>query len=149
MVDEPSSRDTEGDQDDPLKALGGFLSEPTRRVRRTLLAVSVGAIAVVDLKPTLDTVMVFGNPVTIADRQWLVTLGEGVLLYFMLAFVVYVTGDYLRAQASITRAIQPPPDRPLPAGWPSLTRLLLIVLRIALDLAVPFAVGLYALIRWQ
>jgi hypothetical protein len=145
MADEPSSSDNAGDQDDPLKALGGFLSEPTRRVRRALLAVSVGAIAVVDLKPKVDTVMVFGNPVTIADRQWLVTLGEGVLLYFMLAFAVYATGDYLRARASITRAIQPTG----PPGWPAMTRLLLMVLRIFLDLAVPFAVGMYELIRWK
>ena len=86
--------------------------------------------------------MVFGNEVMISDQRLLVGLGEVVLMYFLITFGVYVTGDAVRAREATVRAVYP-------KGQLSPTLFLLMGLRVLLDLAVPFGMGLWAMIVWK
>lgn len=88
--------------DDPLRVLSGFLSETTRRVRRTLLAVSTVAIATKVLDVHVKTLSLFGTTIEITNERWLSHGLFFVLLYFWGSFLVYAFGDVHRSRRELT-----------------------------------------------
>jgi hypothetical protein len=94
--DEPSS-EKDRDKDDPRQVLSGFLTETTRRVRRTLLAVTTVAIAS----------KLFGVRVTTlscrqrTDERWLPICLFVAVAYFWGLFMVYAIGDAQRVSVQI------------------------------------------------
>lgn len=140
--DESSSVKDDRDKDDPLRALSGFLSETTRRVRRTLLALSVGAVVAKILDFKFGKLVVFGNTVEVQDERVALHLVGAVLLYFVVLFGVYVAGDTIRAQKAIKRAVYPD-------GRLNLNNLPVMVFRIVLDLGVPLVAGVWAMVVWK
>lgn len=96
------------EDDSGRKALSGFLSETTRKARRTLLVLSVTVLVVKQLNLKFETLVILGNTITIPDERVLIKLVEYVLLYLMILFCVYVTGDLaLIKRASVIAVIHP------------------------------------------
>jgi hypothetical protein len=63
--------DERPDDSDPKRVLSGFLTETTRRVRRTLLAVTTVAFMVRLFGVRLTKLSLLGNELTIPDERWL------------------------------------------------------------------------------
>jgi hypothetical protein len=143
MADEPSSSEAR-DKDDPLKVLGGFLSEPTRRVRRTLLAVTTVALLVRMFGVRTTKLSLLGNELTIPDERWLPIGLFVVVLYFWVLFMVYAFGDSQRARASIW-GIYRSGSSLTPADSlqhrESKSASVLVGLRVGVDVLLPFLYG--------
>jgi len=89
--------------DDPLRVLSGFLTETTRHVRRTLLAVSTVAIASKVLDVHVKTLSLLGATIEITNERWLSHGLFFVVLYFWVMFVVYAFSDVHRSRNALTR----------------------------------------------
>lgn len=131
--------DQQHSEDDPQRALSGFLTETTRRARRTLIGASAAALAVKVLNVKLRTFAVFGNTIEVPDDR----IREGMciaLLYFLLLFVIYALGDMIRERVAIGRA-----------QWASsaLTPMIVMDMRVFLDPVVPTILGAVAFARRQ
>lgn len=131
--------DQQHTEDDPKRALSGFLTESTRRARRTLVGVSAAALAVKELNVKLRTFTMFGNTIEVTDDR----VREGMCLalsYFLLIFVIYALGDAIRERTAIARAV---------ASSPTMTTQLVMGMRVFLDLIIPAVLGVAAFARWQ
>jgi hypothetical protein len=130
---------------DPPHALRGFLSESTRRVRRTLLGVSVAGIAVWALEVKVGTVTVFGVTATVPPER--VEQGLGlVLLYFLMLFSVYAMGDVILSRGMTDRALDGLGSK-APRSGVSVAAMAfgVLAMRGLMDLALPLVPGFVAL----
>jgi hypothetical protein len=88
---------------DDLAILSGFLSEPTRKVRRVLLALGALGIALRVFRVHVQEVTLLGTKITIAEERWfpfgLLTL----IGYFVVMFGVYAMSDLHRHGGAIAR----------------------------------------------
>jgi hypothetical protein len=89
------------DKDDPKRVLSGFLTETTRRVRRTLLAVTTVAFMVQLFGVRLTKLSLLGNELTIPDERWLLIGLFVAVAYFWVLFIVYAVGDAQRVNIQI------------------------------------------------
>lgn len=135
-----------GTNNDPQRALSGFLSESTRRARRTLLAVSAGAIALRVLDVKLGTFVVFGTPVTIPPERVQQGLGLA-LLYFIVLFVVYMGGDLIRQRGAMNGVMDGLSVVKPKVGFSMATLAgCTLALRLMLDVGLPIVLGAVALV---
>lgn len=93
--------DPRDERNNPQSVLSGFLTESTRRVRRTLLAVTTVAIGAKVLGVHLRTLSLFGNTVEITNERWLPIGLFVAVAYFWGLFVVYGFGDAQRFSTQI------------------------------------------------
>jgi hypothetical protein len=142
--------------DNPLRVLSGFLTETTRRVRRTLLAVSTIAIASKALDVHVKTLSLLGATVEITNERWLSTGLFFVVLYFWGMFVLYAFSDMHRSHRALTRLTRT--LSLLRHGLEyreSRASATLIVFRALLDVLLPVVYGLFGLavlvrpIQWR
>jgi hypothetical protein len=126
-------------RDGPQHVLSGFLTETTRRVRRTLLALSTVAIAAKALNVHLKTLTVLGAEIEVTDERWLSVGLFFVLLYFWVTFLVYALGDVHRSREALTRAMRTQPLLPgVALGYrDSRSAAVVMSLRTVLDVVVP------------
>lgn len=71
------------------------LSEVTRRERRMLLGLDVLAIAVVSVPLVPEKVEALGLEFKLANQRALLSIYALVLVYFLVAFVLYALSDYI------------------------------------------------------
>jgi hypothetical protein len=94
--------DHETNRDD-FAVLGGFLSEPARKVRRVLLALGTVAVALRVFGIHVQTISLLGTTIQIAEERWL-PLGLLVAtVYFAVLFAVYAGSDIHRHNEPIAR----------------------------------------------
>ena len=108
--------------DDPQRVLSGFLSEPTRRVRRTLLAVTTVAFMVQLFGVRLTKLSLLGNELTIPDERWLPIGLFVAVLYLWGLFMVYAVGDAHRVNVQIWDIYRSGDSLTLPTRYGTATR---------------------------
>jgi hypothetical protein len=134
---------------DPRRVLSGFLTETTRRVRRTLLAVTTVAIATKVFGVRLTKLSLLGNELTIPDERWLPIGLFVVVAYFWGLFIVYAFGDTQRVTVPIwdiyrSGSSLTPADSLRHRDSKSAS--VLMTLRVVVDLVVPLVYGAAGLV---
>lgn len=153
------------------KLLGDPLKEVTRKERRALLAVSVAALTIAKAGIFPVKIESIGIEFSAANKPVLLYIILGVVVYFLVAFAVYATSDFIAWQRSyyeLTDRIEDevaeqryraeeagmesvvtdirPLDRRREA-WRSILRRAIAptsVIRAAVEFLVPIAIGIFA-----
>jgi hypothetical protein len=143
--------------DDPLRVLSGFLTETTRHVRRTLLAVSTVAIATKALDVHVKTLSLLGTTIEITNERWLSSGLFFVVLYFLGMFLVYAFSDIHRSRSALTRITRMQPLLPGMAleYRDARSAAILLGFRALFDVFLPMVYGIFGLalliqsIQWR
>jgi len=88
---------------DPLEGL-------TRKERRNLLAVSTAAIAVTQMRLIPTKVAALGIEFESINQSAFLKILAGVLVYFLVAFLIYSVSDWLSGRWSLQQALQAQSD---------------------------------------
>jgi hypothetical protein len=82
------------------------LSEVTRAERKTLLGVSAAGLIIVKTGLVPSEISALGIKFERADQHTLLTLLSAVVIYFLIAFLIYAASDFVAWRVSLTYAIR-------------------------------------------
>lgn len=85
-----------------IKQLRDPLDQTTRKVRRNLLLSSMAGILIVKVDLVPERIIAFGIKFSESNQESLLLIISGVIIYFLLSFIIYLTTEYTSWQLAIT-----------------------------------------------